>query len=143
MTSLAACAPRIEPIGAVAWPADAHSFLLGAPPAGYEGYGADAAAAVRDALIGKGYAPAEDARYRVDVGFAVGSTSVEVVQPGDPKAKEAAPRIALCKPRKYVLSVAMIDRRTGHVLFRAGAATARCGDISAKLLPELARVALR
>lgn len=140
---LAGCAPNITRTGTPVWPGGVRTFVLGTSPAGHESFAAEADAAVRDVLAARGFTPAADARYRVDVGFAITSGAVEIAPPaGQSRATRADAGPILCKPRQYVLSVAMIDRGDGKVLFRSGASTRRCAEASPTFLPLLARAAL-
>ena len=143
---LAGCAPQVIPIGAPVLPdVLAGTFVLGSPAAGQEQRTAAAETAVRTALVARGMHPAADARYRIDVGFAIGDRGVEIAYPGDlAPVNSARPvsRPALCRRQKYALSIAMTDRRDGRVVFRTSASTARCGKDVERFLPDLVRVAL-
>lgn len=143
---LAGCAPQVIRAGAPV-PPDvlAGTFVLGAPAAGQEQPTAEAEAAVRAALVARGMQPAADARYRIDVGFAIGDRTVEIAYPGDPAPVNAARPVSkpvLCRRQKYALSIAMTDRSDGRVVFRTGASTTRCGKDVERFLPDLVRVAL-
>ena len=143
---LAGCAPQVIRIGApVRLDALAGTFVLGSPAAGQEQPTAEAEAAVRTALVARGMHPAADARYRIDVGFAIGDRAVEIAYPGDAapaNSARAVSRPVLCRQQKYALSIAMTDRSDGRVVFRTGASTTRCRSDAARLLPDLIRVAL-
>jgi hypothetical protein len=112
------------------------AFELAATP---EGAG-PAAAAVEVALIERGFDAESGARHRVDVAFAVAPTDVAIAEIDTGHAGHLTrPGVALCRRQRYVLSVAMIDRRDGRVVFRNRASAARCGQADAELVGALAR----
>lgn len=98
--------------------------------------------AVTRALADQGLRQSADAPYRVDVGFAAAPLPLRVAEVRDAHGAPPPRGIALCRRRQYVLSVAMIDRRDGEVVFRNSATAHRCAKALAKTLPRLARVAL-
>ena len=143
---LAGCAPQVIRVGAPV-PPDvlAGTFVLGSPAAGQEQQTAAAEAAVRTALVARGMHPDADARYRIDVGFAISDRAVQIAYPGGPAPVDTAQpvsRPALCRRQKYTLSIAMTDRSDGRVVFRTGASIMRCGKDVERYLPDLVRVAL-
>lgn len=142
---VAGCAPQIiHTGGSPDWQGlSSRSFVLGAAPSGYDRFQAQASAAVRDALVLRGLQPSQDARYRIDVGFAIGPGIVDVLPAGEsPPAAARAIGPVLCKRRKFTLSVTMVDRSDGRLLFRSGATLSRCGDATDQILPALAQAAL-
>lgn len=108
---------------------------------------ADADVAVRDALLAAGYRPSTDARYRIEVGFAVRAPRIDVLAVGEghdmrPLAPVSRPP-GLCRRQSYVLSIAFVDQASGRVAARGAAVTSRCGRAPGTgLLPALARAAL-
>lgn len=135
--SIGGCAPRYETRGAVAGTlpvGDPKTFLLVSEDRSHA-LGADAA--VARLLEARGFRQATDAAYRVDVALASSETDIALAG--------AAPRrdlLSLCKRRRYALSVAMIERRTGKVLYRRDAETRRCGTPTPTLVDGLAEAAL-
>jgi hypothetical protein len=141
---LAGCASPIRPFGTLAIPAGDES---GRTFAMVTGKTAEADAAVREALLAAEYRVAADARYRVEVGFAVRGSRIDVVAAnGGQDMRPLAPvsrRPGLCRRQSYVLSVAFVEQASGRVAARGGAVTSRCGRRpDADLLPRLARAAL-
>jgi hypothetical protein len=128
-------------------PAAAHltdaTYTLATVPGDNGGIATDAAAQVREALAAKGYRESADGRYRLEVGLATAPPQVEVQRPEnkDERVKGAVHPIVLCRPQRYVLTVGMIDRKDGSVLFRNAAAARYCGS-PAKVLPQLVRAAV-
>jgi hypothetical protein len=99
--------------------------------------------AVARGLVGKGLQERADAPYRVEVGLAVAPLPLEVFT-GRARAA-AAPQpagIALCRRRQYTVSVAMIDRSDGRVVFRGSATARRCARSATATIPRLARAVL-
>lgn len=119
------------------------TYTLAAVPGDSGGIATDAASQVREALAAKGYRESADGRYRLEVGLASAPPQVEVQRPEDKneRVKGAANPIVLCRPQRYVLTVGMIDRTDGSVLFRNAAAARYCGA-PAKVLPQLVRAAV-
>jgi hypothetical protein len=136
-----ACAAPIRPFGTLALSAqdgDSRTFSMVTGTIG------EADAAVRDALLAAGYRASTNARYRVEVGFAVRAPRIDVTVAAD--GKPLAPvlqRPGLCRRQSYVLSIAFVDRASGRMAARGGALTSRCGKAPGPdLLPLLARTAL-
>lgn len=98
--------------------------------------------AVRRELAGHGLRESADAAYRVDVGLATAPLPLEVSAGRGVVSAGASTGIALCRRRQYVLSVAMIDRNDGRIVFRTGATARRCAKAATKTIPQLARSAL-
>lgn len=104
--------------------------------------GIEAREEVRRALISAGLREDPAAPVRVDVGFAVAHRALQVALP-DAKPVPADPEgISTCRRNQYVLSVAMIARDSGRVLFRGAAIARRCARSARKALPLLANAAL-
>jgi hypothetical protein len=105
----------------------------------------EAAAAVRQAMRDAGFEEREDARFRVEVGFAVRPRDLELVSAGRP-AQAGPPAddraISFCRKQAYVLTLALVERESGAVASRSGAAMSRCRGTPAELLPRLAQSAL-
>jgi len=139
---LPACAAPVRPFGTLAAPRSDRTFSIAT------GSTAHADAAVRDALVAAGYQSADDARYRVEVGLAVRAPRMAVMTAsGEGKALQALAPVSsppgLCRRQSYVLSIAFVERASGHVVARGGAVTSRCGKADdAALLPLLAKAAL-
>lgn len=102
----------------------------------------EARGAVRRELAAQGFQESADAPYRVDIGFAVAPLPLAVSAEGDAPPAPAPSGIALCRRRQYVLSIAMIDRSDGRVIFRNSATAHRCVRTAAKAIPQLARAVL-
>jgi len=104
----------------------------------------DASLLVREALAGKGYRESPNARYRLEIGLASARPDVEVQRPENSaeSVKGTMHPIVLCRPQRYVLTVGMIDRTDGSLLFRNAAAARHCGGLPAKILSELVRTAV-
>ena len=104
----------------------------------------DASLLVREALAGKGYRESPNGRYRLEIGLASAPPDVEVQRPeSDAESmKGTIHPIVFCRPQRYVLTVGMIDRTNGSLLFRNAAAARHCGGSLAKILPELVRTAV-
>lgn len=104
--------------------------------------GVEAREEVRRALLAAGLEEDPAAPVRVDMGFAVARKALQVALP-DAKPVPADPEgIATCRRSQYVLSVAMIARDNGRVLFRGAATAHRCARSARKALPLLANAAL-
>jgi hypothetical protein len=104
----------------------------------------DAAVLVREALARKGYRESPNGRYRLEIGFASASPDVEVqrLETKEDSVKGVVHPIVLCRPQRYVLTIGMIDRTTGSLLFRNAATARHCGGSPGKILPQLARAAV-
>ncbi len=149
----AGCAAPVRQFGAptAALPGAAGERGFVAVTSDWQPAGSDATvvAAVRDALTAAGYRQSNAARYRIEVGFAIRASRIGVTTPtgagGTAVAltPRAPTRLALCPQRNFALSIAFVDRVTGHVVARGGAVTRRCRNIAAAVvLPSLARSAL-
>lgn len=104
--------------------------------------GVEAREEVRRALVATGLREDPSAPVRVDMGFAVARKALQVALP-DAKPVPADPEgISTCRRSQYVLSVAMIARDNGRVLFRGAATAHRCARSARKALPLLANAAL-
>lgn len=104
--------------------------------------GIEAREEVRRALVAAGLQEDPAASVRVDVGFAVARKALQVALPGVRPVPDDPEGIATCRRSQYVLSVAMIARDGGRVLFRSAATAHRCPRSVRKVLPLLARAAL-
>ena len=135
VASLAACAPTIHASGSLqGWgSAPRQTFMLAGDTANDGGAGA----AVTRLLEARGFRRAGDAPYRVDVAVSASDPEISLADGARPRQP-----LSLCRRRRYALSIAMIDKRDGTVLFRRGAETERCGDLSPRLVEQLATVAL-
>jgi hypothetical protein len=104
----------------------------------------DASVLVREALAGKGYRESPNGRYRLEIGLASAPPAVEVQRPENSaqSVKGTTHPFVFCRPQRYVLTVGMIDRTNGSLLFRNAAAARHCGGSPAKILPELVRTAV-
>jgi hypothetical protein len=104
----------------------------------------DASVRVRAALAGKGYRESPNGRYRLEIGLASAPPAIEVQrsESGAEIKKSAMHPIVFCRSQRYVLTVGMIDRTDGSLLFRNAAATRHCGGSLAKILPKLVRTAI-
>lgn len=119
------------------------SYALAPVPGDGDAAMAGAVSLVRDALAGKGYREAADGRYRLEIGFASAPPAVEVQRDAGDLRKRGSPNpIVLCRPQRYVLTVGMIDRTSGNILFRNAAAARYCGKSVEKILPRMVRAAL-
>ncbi len=103
---------------------------------------AEAREEVRRALIAAGLHEDPAAPVRVDVGFAVARKTFQVALPDARPVPNDPEGIATCRRSQYVLSVAMIARDNGQVLFRGTATAHRCARSVHKALPLLANAAL-
>jgi len=104
--------------------------------------GTEAREEVRRALVAAGLHEDPAAPVRVDVGFAVARKALQVELPGSGPASSSPQGISTCRRGQYVLSVAMIERASGQVLFRGTATAHRCARSAVKALPRLANAAL-
>jgi hypothetical protein len=120
------------------------SYVLGPVSSDGDAVTVGAVSLVRDALAAKGYREAADGHYRLEIGFASAPTPVEVQrEASDTRRKGGSPNlIVLCRPRRYVLTVGMIDRTSGDILFRNAAAARYCGKSLGKILPKMVRAAV-
>jgi len=143
---MSGCAPAVQSNGAHLPSVSAlaaPTFFTAPLLPGHDAYVSLATDAVRENLVSRGYVLQPDARYRVDVGVAVGARQVEVVRPEEkPVSGQRRAQIALCRREKYVLSVAIVDRTNGRIVFRNSASTSRCGNEPRKFVQELVRAAL-
>lgn len=145
LTALSAC---VSPIvrNDRAFPAEAEfrtpSFVMAGGASTSDPGFLEAREAVRRELADHGLRESPDAPYRVDVGLAVAPLPLEVSAGRDGATATAPAGIALCRRKQYVLSVAMIDRSDGRVMFRNNATAHRCAKAAAKTIPQLARTAL-
>jgi hypothetical protein len=105
----------------------------------------DAAVLVRSALAARGYRETPDGRYRLEIGLATAPAKLEVGR-GEaaerPATVSARNPVVLCRPRRHVLTVGMIDRASGAILFRNAAAARHCGPSLEEILPRMARAAV-
>ncbi|MDH7972067.1 hypothetical protein QH494_07695 [Sphingomonas sp. AR_OL41] len=139
--ALTSCAPAIvRDHGWIERPvAQDRSFVLGALPGGADPQARQARDAVRAALVAQGYREADDGRYRVDIGFG------QFAGTASPLAGKTAPAtgaIILCRRQSHRLSVAMIKRSDGTVVYRGAASLARCGTAPAGMIASLAEAAI-
>lgn len=120
------------------------SYTFAPAPGDAGGTETEASELVRAALASKGYRESPNGRYRLEIGLASAPPDVEVLRPESnaESVKGMMHPIVLCRPRRYVLTVGMIDRTNGSLLFRNAAATRHCGGSPAKILPELVRAAV-
>jgi len=119
------------------------SYTFAPAPGDADGTVMKASELVRAALAGKGYRESPNGRYRLEIGLASAPPDVEVQRPesDSESVKGAMPPVVFCRPQRYVLTVGMIDRTNGSLLFRNAAAARHCG-LPAKILPELVRTAV-
>ena len=147
LSVLCACTPPLgregplPPAGGAL--ADA-SFTFAVAPAAGDPVASEAVLLVRRALVAKGYREAPDARYRLEIGFAIAPPQVAVSGENDASGRrgEAGNPILLCRPHRYVLTAGMIDRTNGAVLFRNATAARHCGSSLGKLLPRMVDAAI-
>jgi len=120
------------------------SYTFAPAPGDAGGTVMEASELVRAALAGKGYRESSNGRYRLEIGLASAPPDVEVQRPeSDAESmKGTIHPIVFCRPQRYVLTVGMIDRTNGSLLFRNAAAARHCGGSPAKILPELVRTAV-
>ena len=120
------------------------SYTFAPAPGDAGGTVMEASELVRAALAGKGYRESPNGRYRLEIGLASAPPDVEVQRPeSDAESmKGTIHPIVFCRPQRYVLTVGMIDRTNGSLLFRNAAAARHCGGSPAKILPELVRTAV-
>jgi len=120
------------------------SYTFAPAPGDAGGTVMEASVPVREALAGKGYRESPNGRYRLEIGLANASPNVGVQRSESrtENVKGAMHPIVLCQPQRYVLTVGMIDRTNGSLLFRNAAAARHCADSPAKILPKLVRTAV-
>ena len=120
------------------------SYTFAPAPGDAGGTVMEASELVRAALAGKGYRESSNGRYRLEIGLASAPPDVEVQRPESSaeSVKGAMHPVVFCRPQRYVLTVGMIDRTNGSLLFRNAAAARHCGGSPAKILPELVRTAV-
>ncbi|ATY33358.1 DUF4136 domain-containing protein [Sphingomonas psychrotolerans] len=121
------------------------TYALAPVPGDSDAAVAGAVSLVRDALADKGYRETANGRYRLEVGLASAAPELEVqrAESGESAARSMRRNpIVLCRPRRYVLTVGMIDRASGEVLFRNAAAARHCGTSPGKILPKMVRAAV-
>jgi len=120
------------------------SYTFAPAPGDAGGTVTEASVLVRAALAGKGYRERPNGRYRLEVGLASAPPDVEVQRPESnaDSVKGAMHPVVLCRAQRYVLTVGMIDRTNGSLLFRNAAAARHCGGTLAKILPKLVRIAV-
>ena len=120
------------------------SYTFAPAPGDAGGTVMEASVLVREALAGKGYRESPNGRYRLEIGLARAPLDV-VVQRSESNAdslKGAMHPVVLCRPQRYVLTVGMIDRTNGSLLFRNAAAARHCDGSLAKILPKIVRTAV-
>lgn len=120
------------------------SYTFAPAPGDAGGAVMDASVLVREALAGKGYRESPNGRYRLEIGLASAPPDVEVQRPGisAESVKGTMHPIVFCRPQRYALTVGMIDRTNGSLLFRNAAAARHCGGSPAKILSKLVRTAV-
>jgi len=120
------------------------SYTFAPAPGDAGGTVMEASELVRAALAGKGYRESPNGRYRLEIGLANAPLNVEVQRPegSAETVKGAMHPIVLCQPQRYVLTVGMIDRTNGSLLFRNAAAARHCSGSPAKILPKLVGAAV-
>lgn len=141
--ALGACASSAKQFGAPATPltvGNAHDFTMA--------QNGLAAAAVRQVLLAAGFQDRKDAAFRVEVGFATRPRKLAVLSSGDTApltvvSPATEKSLSFCRRQAYVLTVALIERRTGKVGMRSGATISRCHGEPSDVLPLLARAALQ
>ena len=105
------------------------SYTFAPAPGDAGGAVMDASVLVREALAGKGYRESPNGRYRLEIGLASAPPDVAVQRPENENSAESVKGtmhpIVFCRPQRYVLTVGMIDRTDGSLLFR-NASAARC-----------------
>lgn len=145
IAQLAACAGPIAVGGPGASPLDLgdSGFMLATAGEGPASASASVRAAVEAALVERGFSPKSDARHRVDVALAIAPANVDVAEFDTDSEERIRPTFALCRRQRYVLSIAMFDRRSGRVLFRNRASAVRCDKAAEKVIPALARAVVQ
>lgn len=147
---LGACAIIPGPTGSGTGSASEFNRVTIGDDAERSGEQAQAVEGVRKVLVQRGFEVVADADFRVDVGLA--KRAVEVGFRGErgtgngSASVEALPedrRLDLCREHIFRLSVAIMDRRKGTVVYRGTAEDVRCGAPDADNLLGLANVALR
>jgi len=120
------------------------SYTFAPAPGNAGGAVMDASVLVREALAGKGYRESPNGRYRLEIGLASAPPDVAVQRPenGAEGVKGTIHPIVFCRPQRYVLTVGMIDRTDGSLLFRNASAARHCGGSPAKILSKLVRTAV-
>lgn len=120
------------------------SYTLAPAPGDVDGFAMKASVLVREALADKGYRESPSGRYRLEIGLASAPPDVEVQRPESSavSVKGMMHPIVFCRPQRYALTVGMIDRTDGSLLFRNAAAARHCGGSLAKILPKLVRSAI-
>jgi hypothetical protein len=121
------------------------SFTFAPVPAATEPGATEAASLVGRALVRRGYREAPDGKYRLEIGFSTAPVKLEIKK--DQRESSTAPvrvgnAIVLCRSRRYVLTVGMIDRTNGDILFRNSTSARQCGESLDALLPRLVNVAV-
>ena len=120
------------------------TYVLAAKPREGDVAALDAVALVRAALAAKGYRESANGHYRLEVGLAVAPAALEIDrgEAAQPSAVDTARNpVVLCRPRRHVLTLGMIDRTSGAILFRNMAAARHCGP-TLEILPRMARAAV-
>jgi hypothetical protein len=97
-----------------------------------------ATAAVLEQLAARGIAVDQTAPYWLEVGYAVSPLGVDIAQPEQEEPGRAPLQIALCKRQSYAITLAVVDRADGDVLFRKRASAKRCDKRADEVLPALA-----
>ncbi|MBW8840955.1 MAG: hypothetical protein JF608_03925 [Sphingomonadales bacterium] len=120
------------------------TYTFAPAPGDADGSVTQASELVREALAGIGYRESPNGRYRLEIGLASAPLHVEVQRPENSaeSVKGMTHPIVLCRPQRYVLTVGMIDRTNGSLLFRNAAAARHCGGSPAKILAKLVRTAV-
>jgi hypothetical protein len=98
----------------------------------------EASAAVVEQLSTRGIPVDQSAPYWLEVGYAVSPLGVDIADPTQEVRGRAPLQIALCKRQSYAITLALVDRADGDVLFRKRASAKRCDKRTGEVLPALA-----
>ena len=114
-------------------------YTLGELPSDRVPYRHEVVQAVQAALARRGYHEGPDAPLRLDIALAMSGSGVR--SDGDPVTRRSLGAL-FCRPRYHTLSVAMMDRRDGAILFHRIATDRRCGKDSPERLQSLVEALL-
>lgn len=111
-----------------------------------EGHG-EAQEAVRKALVEAGLQERPEGDFRIEVGFAVRPRDLSLSAPQEDAASVTLSpgtrhTIGFCKKQAYVLTIAVVERKSGRIMSRSGATLGRCSGNVERIMPQLARAAI-
>jgi hypothetical protein len=102
----------------------------------------EATAAVIEQLSARGVRVDQSAPYWLEVGYAVSPLGIDIARPAQEGPSRPPLQITLCDRQSYAITLALLNRADGEVLFRKRASAKRCDKRAGEVLPALATAVL-